>query len=72
MNNRIAVTVRMNLEEQREMRELAVFYKKDPKTLMKLAFSLLIETTKKVQQDMAEREKSLAKPNTVIEPEETT
>jgi len=72
MNNRIAVTVRMNLEEQREMRELAVFYKTDPKTLMKLAFRLLIETTKKVQQDTAEREKSLAKPNTVIEPEETT
>lgn len=58
MNNRIAVTVRMNLEDQREMRDLVAFYKRDPKTLMKMGFALLVEATKATQKDMASREEA--------------
>lgn len=56
MNNRLPITIRLNLEDQNEMRDLVAFYKRDPKTLMKMGFALLVESTKKLKKDLAERE----------------
>lgn len=53
MSNRAAITIRMNLDEQAELRNLVEAYKRAPKDILKMGFYLLIETTKKIQQDKA-------------------
>ena len=68
MSNRAAITIRMNLDEQAELRNLVEAYKRAPKDILKMGFYLLIETTKKIQQDKAAADvaaKNTPEPNTV-------
>ena len=48
-NNRKPVTVRLNLEEQANMRSLCEFWGLDPARIMKLAFEQLVTATSQLQ-----------------------
>lgn len=50
MANRMGVTVRFNIDEQRELQKMSQHFRLDAKGIMKLAFNLLVQSAQAVNQ----------------------
>ena len=59
MANRMGVTVRFNIEEQRSLRAMSARYRLDARGIMKLAFNLMVQSSNefvKKQEEMKNAE----------------
>lgn len=62
-NNRYAVTVRFNLEDQQNLRALAAFWKKSEKEIVKFAVWQLADSTRQLEIKLKQEEKDKEQEN---------